>query len=115
MGRCSALTVAALRGHAGDGARARGQVVPAQLGGIGAQARAAGLGGATTPGARLLQADFRRLDRMAPAPARRGSSRRCGRSSHAASSLVVEVAAEVTVDAAAGSGFDDGQRARRLW
>uniref|UniRef100_A0A0E0QPM3 Uncharacterized protein n=1 Tax=Oryza rufipogon TaxID=4529 RepID=A0A0E0QPM3_ORYRU len=82
MGRCSALTVAALRGHAGDGARARGQVVPAQLGGIGAQARAAGLGGATTPGARLLQADFRRLDRMAPAPARRGSSRRCGRSSH---------------------------------
>ncbi len=63
VGRCSASARAALRGHAqgpgparrsGGGARAEEKVVPARLGSIGGQARAAGLGGATTPGARLL-------------------------------------------------------------
>ncbi len=63
VGRCSASARAALRSHAqgpgparrgGGGARAEEKVVPARLGSIGGQARAAGLGGATTPGARLF-------------------------------------------------------------
>lgn len=43
-------------------------------------------GSAAPPCQEQLQADFGRLDRMALATARRGSSRRCGHSSHARSS-----------------------------